>query len=87
MAAKSRRRGVLKVRLGNSCLTTSVVHFVSHTDTEHRGHRGTRIGYTRVSTVSQTLDQQNAALTAANVNETFSDTMSGTRDDRRVRRP
>ena len=52
---------------------------MSHTDT---GHRGTRIGYTRVSTVSQTLDQQNEALTAANVTKTFSDTMSGARDDR-----
>ena len=40
---------------------------MSHTDTEHREHRGTRIGYTRVSTVAQTLDQQNEALTAANV--------------------
>ena len=52
---------------------------MSHTDTEHRG---TRIGYTRVSTVAQTLDQQNEALTAANVIKTFSDTMSGARDDR-----
>ena len=43
---------------------------------------GTRIGYTRVSTVAQTLDQQNAALTAAGVTKTFSDTMSGARDDR-----
>jgi DNA invertase Pin-like site-specific DNA recombinase len=41
-----------------------------------------RIGYTRVSTVSQTLDQQNAALKAAGVTKTFSDTMSGARDDR-----
>jgi DNA invertase Pin-like site-specific DNA recombinase len=41
-----------------------------------------RIGYTRVSTVSQTLDQQNAALEAAGVMKTFSDTMSGARDDR-----
>src|SRR6185436_2865008 len=49
---------------------------------EHREHRGTRIGYTRVSTVAQTLDQQNEALTAANVIKTFSDTMSGARDDR-----
>ena len=57
-------------------------HFMSHTDTEHREHRGTRIGYTRVSTVAQTLDQQNEALTAANVIKTFSDTMSGARDDR-----
>jgi Resolvase, N terminal domain len=43
---------------------------------------GTRIGYTRVSTVAQTLDQQNAALTAAGVSKTFSDVMSGARDDR-----
>jgi DNA invertase Pin-like site-specific DNA recombinase len=53
---------------------------MSHTDTEHRG---TLIGYTRVSTVAQTLDQQNEALTAANVIKTFSDTMSGARDDDR----
>jgi DNA invertase Pin-like site-specific DNA recombinase len=44
--------------------------------------RGTRIGYTRVSTVAQTLDQQTAALTAAGVTKTFSDVMSGARDDR-----
>jgi len=43
---------------------------------------GARIGYTRVSTVSQTLDQQNNALTAAGVSKVFSDTMSGGRDDR-----
>ena len=55
---------------------------MSHTDTEQRGQRGTRIGYTRVSTVSQTLDQQNEALTAANVTKTFSDIMPGVRDDR-----
>jgi DNA invertase Pin-like site-specific DNA recombinase len=42
---------------------------------------GQRIGYTR-STVSQTLDQQNAALEAAGATKTFSDTMSGARDDR-----
>jgi DNA invertase Pin-like site-specific DNA recombinase len=41
-----------------------------------------RIGYTRVSTVAQTLDQQNAALEAAGVTKTFSDVMSGARDDR-----
>ena len=47
------------------------------------GHTvGQRIGYTRVSTVSQTLDQQNEALEAAGVTKTFSDTMSGARDDR-----
>jgi hypothetical protein len=38
-----------------------------------------RVGYTRVSTVLQTLDQQNAALEAAGVTKTFSDTMSGAR--------
>jgi DNA invertase Pin-like site-specific DNA recombinase len=43
---------------------------------------GVRVGYTRVSTVAQTLEQQNAALTAAGVTKTFSDTMSGARDDR-----
>src|SRR6185295_5906392 len=74
MAGKSRSRLVSKVSLGNSCLTTSIVPFMSHTDTEQRG---TRIGYTRVSTVSQTLDQQYEALTAANVTKTFSDIMSG----------
>lgn len=43
---------------------------------------GTRVGYTRVSTVAQTLDQQNAALAEAGVNRVFSDIMSGARDDR-----
>jgi DNA invertase Pin-like site-specific DNA recombinase len=43
---------------------------------------GTRIGYTRVSTVAQTLDQQNEALAAAGVVKVFSDVMSGARDDR-----
>jgi DNA invertase Pin-like site-specific DNA recombinase len=41
-----------------------------------------RVGYTRVSTVAQTLEQQDAALAAAGVTKTFSDTMSGGRDDR-----
>ena len=43
---------------------------------------GQRIGYVRVSTVAQTLDQQRAALNATGVAKTFSDTMSGARDDR-----
>ena len=43
---------------------------------------GSRIGYTRVSTVTQTLDQQSDALTAAGVTKVFSDVMSGARDDR-----
>ncbi|MCB0934643.1 MAG: recombinase family protein [Mycobacterium sp.] len=44
--------------------------------------RGARVGYTRVSTVAQTLDQQNEALISAGVTKVFSDTMSGARDDR-----
>lgn len=57
---------------------------MSHRDTgsARSTDHGVRIGYTRVSTVSQTLDQQNAALAAAGVTKTFSDTMSGARDDR-----
>jgi DNA invertase Pin-like site-specific DNA recombinase len=43
---------------------------------------GVRAGCVRVSTIAQTLDQQNAALAAAGVTKTFSDTMSGARDDR-----
>jgi DNA invertase Pin-like site-specific DNA recombinase len=43
---------------------------------------GARIGYIRVSTAAQTLDQQNAALEAEGVAKIFSDTMSGARDDR-----
>ena len=43
---------------------------------------GQRIGYMRVSTVAQTLGQQQAALGTSGVVKTFSDTMSGGRDDR-----
>jgi hypothetical protein len=43
---------------------------------------GQRIGYVRVSTVAQTLDQQRDALERAGVAKTFADTMSGARDDR-----
>ena len=43
---------------------------------------GARVGYTRVSTVARTLDQQNTALAAAGVTKTFSDTISGAADDR-----
>lgn len=43
---------------------------------------GVRVGYTRVSTIAQTLEQQNVALAAAGVMKTFSDVMSGARDDR-----
>jgi DNA invertase Pin-like site-specific DNA recombinase len=43
---------------------------------------GARVGYVRVSTVAQTLDQQHAALEAAGVTKTFSDSISGACDDR-----
>src|SRR5262245_45060191 len=54
----------------------------SDTTAESAKNTGTRIGYTRVSTVAQTLDQQNEALAAAGVTKVFSDVMSGARDDR-----
>lgn len=42
----------------------------------------TVIGYARVSTISQTLEQQTEALTAAGAGKVFHDVMSGARDDR-----
>lgn len=40
------------------------------------------LGYARVSTDHQSLDQQHDALTAADVDRTFTDKISGTRNDR-----
>jgi DNA invertase Pin-like site-specific DNA recombinase len=54
----------------------------THSRTESPPEGGARVGYVRVSTIAQTLDQQNAALAAAGVTKSFSDTMSGVRDDR-----
>ena len=42
----------------------------------------TVIGYARVSTISQTLEQQTEVLTAAGAGKVFHDVMSGARDDR-----
>jgi DNA invertase Pin-like site-specific DNA recombinase len=55
-------------------------HNVGHPPTTEASRA--RVGYTRVSPVAQTLDQQNAALAAAGVTKSFSDTMSGAKDDR-----
>jgi DNA invertase Pin-like site-specific DNA recombinase len=56
---------------------------MSHVDEKDiRPNTGTRIGYVRVSTVTQTLNQQQNPLGQAGVSKTFSDTMSGARDDR-----
>jgi hypothetical protein len=65
----------------NTCLIFSVSAFMSQVSDTRSTTTGSsaRIGYTRVSTVSRTLDQQNAALEAAGVMKTFSDTMSGAR--------
>ena len=42
----------------------------------------TVIGYARVSTIGQTLEQQTEVLTARGAGKVFSDVMSGARDDR-----
>lgn len=77
-------RNVSEVRLRNIHLTNGVPTLMSQAGEKRTGgtNLGIRIGYTRISTVSQTLEQQQAALDAAGVARTFSDIMSGARDDR-----
>ncbi|GAA4534822.1 recombinase family protein [Mycobacterium paraffinicum] len=55
---------------------------MSHENDGDRSPVGQLVGYTRVSTLALTLDQQNDALAAAGVTKIFSDIMSGARDDR-----
>ena len=45
---------------------------MSHFEKDVRPNTGTRIGYVRVSTVTQTLNQQQDALGRAGVSKTFS---------------
>lgn len=53
------------------------------TDTEPTStSTGVLVGYARISTTQQSLDQQHDALTLAGVTRTFADTMSGARNDR-----
>ena len=61
---------------------SSVEYLVKQGNSARAASAGARVGYTRVSTVAQTLEQQDAALAAAGVSKTFSDTMSGAKDDR-----
>ena len=76
-------RGVSYVCLRNRSLDTSVLHVVTHaSESVSPPVVGMRFGYTRVSTVAQTLHQQHDALTAAGASKIYSDTMSGARDDR-----
>ena len=65
-------RCVSNLRLGNNCLSIGVLDNMRHGGgkTSAEPTSGTRIGYTRVSTVAQTLDQQNEALAAAGVAKT-----------------
>jgi DNA invertase Pin-like site-specific DNA recombinase len=83
--------GVSIVRLRNNSLAECVLPIVRQPEqlippleipSGSQQKANARVGYTRISTVAQTLEQQNVALTAAGVTKTFSDTLSGTRDDR-----
>jgi Resolvase, N terminal domain len=68
---------VSEIPVSNTVLTAFMKQSSAGSVTE-----GQRIGYVRVSTVAQTLDQRRDALERARVAKTFADTMSGNRDDR-----
>src|SRR6476659_3863143 len=75
--------GVSYVCLRNRCLDNGVLHVVTHaSESVSPAAVGMRFGYTRVSTVAQTLHQQHDALKAAGASTIYADTMSGARDDR-----
>src|SRR6476620_5202554 len=76
-------RAISYVCLRNRCLDTGVLDVVTHaSESVSPAAVGMRRGYTRVSTVAQTLYQQHDALKAAGASKVYSDTMSGARDDR-----
>ena len=66
--------------------THHLLQGIRHVDSgdDHRHVEGRRFlsDLLEVSTVAQTLDQQNEALASAGVTKVFSDVMSGARDDR-----
>src|ERR1700759_1649491 len=76
-------RGVSYFCLRNRCLDIGVLDVVTHaSESVGRPVVGMRFGYTRVSTVAQTLHQQHDALKTAGASKIYSDTMSGAPDDR-----
>ena len=76
-------RPVSELRLGMKSLGSGVEDVVRQANKDLTDiTSATRVGYVRVSTATQTLDQQEQALAATGVTKTFSDTMSGARDDR-----
>ena len=72
-------RGVSYVCLRNRCLDTGVLHVVTHaSESVSPPVVSIRFGYTRVSTVAQTLHPQHD-LKAAGASKVYSDNMSGAR--------